>query len=218
MPTQSSPPDAAADVIDADVIDVGARQVGAVYAKAFLAAGQKSGQLAAVVEELESFVAALRTLPKFEKVLSSAIVSHADKVRLLDKAVGGKASLTVLNFLKVVSSHGRLDCLRGIQVAVREQYDAAEGRIPVKLTTAEPLEAGLAEKISASLRTMLGGEPILHSTVQPDLIGGIVLQIGDKVYDGSVATQLEQVRGQMINRSVHEIQSRRDRFRNTTGS
>ena len=76
----------------------------------------------------------------------------------------------------------------------------------------------MANKIAATLRTMLGGEPIFTRTVRPELIGGIVLRVGDTVYDGSVATQLEQIREQMITRSVHEIQSRRDRFRNPSGS
>ena len=52
----------------------------------------------------------------------------------------------------------------------------------------------------------------------PSLIGGVVLRVGDTVYDGSVARQLEQVREQMIDRSVHEIQSRRNRFGHSAGN
>ena len=54
--------------------------------------------------------------------------------------------------------------------------------------------------------------------VDPELIGGAVVRIGDTVYDGSVAGQLERLESQMINRSVHEIQSRRDRFRHSGGN
>ena len=63
---------------------------------------------------------------------------------------------------------------------------------------------------------MLGGEPIIQWVTDPDLIGGAVLRVGDTVYDGSVAGQLEQLRQQILERSVHEIQSRRDRFSNST--
>ena len=62
---------------------------------------------------------------------------------------------------------------------------------------------------------MLDGEPVLETLEDPELIGGVVLRVGDTVFDGSVARQLEQLREQMIDRSVHEIQSRRDRFCNT---
>ena len=81
-----------------------------------------------------------------------------------------------------------------------------------------PLEPSLSRGLEASLRQLLGGEPQLESAVRPELIGGVVLRVGDTVYDGSVARQLEQVREQMITRSVHEIQSRRDRFRHPGGN
>ena len=67
-------------------------------------------------------------------------------------------------------------------------------------------------------RNFLAASPSCDPTVDPALIGGIVLRVGDTVYDGSVARQLDQVREQMINRSVHEIQSRRDRFRHSGGN
>ncbi|HZZ70818.1 MAG TPA: ATP synthase F1 subunit delta [Pirellulales bacterium] len=207
-------------------------QVGAVYAKAYLAAAKAGGTVSntggtvaktggtvdAAVEEFDALVELLRQLPKFSAVLESAIVSADDKQQMLDRSLAGKASVTLLNFLKVVARHGRLDCLRGIRAAMHEQYDAERGRVPVKLTTANPIDAALAKQITDALRPVLGGEPVLTSKVDPALIGGLVLRIGDTVYDGSVAMQLERVREQMINRSVHEIQSRRDRFRNTTGS
>jgi F-type H+-transporting ATPase subunit delta len=76
----------------------------------------------------------------------------------------------------------------------------------------------LAARIKQQLRDMLGGEPTLVRVVDPDLIGGVVLRVGDTVFDGSVAMRLARVRGQMINRSVHEIQRRRDRFSHPAGN
>jgi len=121
----------------------------------------------------------------------------------------------LLNFLKVVSSHGRLDTLRAIHQELRKLYDALKHRVRVHVTTAAPLDGQLTKSLTQSLRGMLGEEPEIETSVDPELIGGIVLRIGDTVYDGSVARQLEQVREQMINRSVHEIQGRRDRFRHS---
>ena len=60
--------------------------------------------------------------------------------------------------------------------------------------------------------------PYWRAVIDPELIGGVVVRVGDTVYDGSVATNLKQLRQQMINRSVHEIQSRRDRFRYPGGN
>jgi F-type H+-transporting ATPase subunit delta len=65
---------------------------------------------------------------------------------------------------------------------------------------------------------MLSREPVLVPRVDPHVIGGVVLRVGDTVYDNSVATQLQRLSGQIISRSVHEIQSRRDRFSYPAGN
>ena len=83
----------------------------------------------------------------------------------------------------------------------------------MQVTTAAPVDDALAERIVKTVRPLLDGEPVLKRAVDPKLIGGIVVRVGDTVYDGSIASQLKNVRQQMIDRSAHEIQSRRDRFR-----
>jgi F-type H+-transporting ATPase subunit delta len=97
-------------------------------------------------------------------------------------------------------------------------YDVLRGRVRVRVTTPTPLDPAQVAQIEGSLRAMLGGEPVLESSVDPQLIGGAVLRVGDTVYDGSIARQLQSVRQQMIDRSIHEIQSRRDRFRHPAGN
>jgi F-type H+-transporting ATPase subunit delta len=203
----------------ATVLDTSAMQVAGVYAKALLGAGESAGQTGALVTELDSLVVdVLDPLPKLDQVLASRMVAHEDKVRILDTALGGRASALMLNFLKVLSAHGRLNIVRAIRQAVREQFDQMQGRVRVKVRTATPLDDALAARIAHTVRTALGGEPILERETDPSLIGGVVLRIGDKVYDASVSTQLEQMRTQMINRSIHEIQSRRDRFGHPAGN
>jgi F-type H+-transporting ATPase subunit delta len=201
------------------VAEFGDQQLGGLYAKALLGASETAGTTEALLAEFDSLVHdVLDKLPAFESVLRSGLVSHEDKVKLIDKSLGGKASPLLLNFLKVLSSHGRLHALRSIHRAARALYDQMRGRKRVKVSTAAPLDGALEQRLRQSLRGMLGGEPVLEHVVDPSLIGGIVLRVGDTVYDGSVSAQLEQVRTQMINRSVHEIQSRRDRFRNSAGN
>ena len=199
--------------------DVGQEQVGEVYARALLGAAEKEGQSAAVLDELDDIInEVFARNPKLETVFASLLVSHEEKTVLLDRVFAGKVSKLLLNFLKVVSRHGRLDCLRGIQHKARKLFEESQGRFRVRLTTAVPVEAKQINGIAQSLGASLGHDPILEAVVDPSLIGGAVLRIGDTVYDGSVANQLQSIRQQMIDRSVHEIQSRRDRFRHTAGS
>jgi F-type H+-transporting ATPase subunit delta len=199
-------------------IDVGAQQVATVYAKALLGAAEKAGQTDRAVEELAAVADVLAQFPKLEAVLASALVEHEEKCQVLDRVFGAKLSPLVLDFLKVLSRHGRLELVRGVHVQVQKLYDHLRGRVRVALQTATPLDDGLSRNLEASLGKLLGGQPEVEPAVEPALIGGIVLRVGDTVYDGSVARQLRQVREQMISRSIHEIQSRRDRFRHPGGN
>lgn len=199
--------------------DVGQEQVGDIYGRALVAATEKAGQTADVLDALDAIVEEVFAQnPKLESVLGSLLVSHDEKVVLLDRVFGGRISPLLLNFLKVVSQHGRLDCLRGIQRQARKIYEKIQERLRVRVTTAVAVDASQVGQMAHSLGVSLGKEPILEMVVDPALIGGVVLRIGDSVYDGSIANQLQTMRQQMIDRSVHEIQSRRDRFRHPAGS
>jgi F-type H+-transporting ATPase subunit delta len=212
----SQPRDEAADARAAAEInaDVSVEHIGAVYAKALLGAAEKAGRLDETVEELESLVRdVLDRLPQLEQILCSGLVGHEEKAALLERLFTGKASPLILNFLKVLGRHGRLDVLRAVHRQAKTQYDVLRGVVRVEFLTASPVDAALIEQLQVQLQTMLGGQPVVEHRVQPGLIGGAVVRVGDTIYDGSIATQLENLREQMIDRSVHEIQSRRDRFR-----
>jgi F-type H+-transporting ATPase subunit delta len=199
-------------------VNVGAQQVAAIYAKAFLGAAEKAGVSDALVEELAAVSDVLDQSPKLAAVFGSALIAHEEKSKLLDRLFGTRLSPLLLDFLKVISRHGRLDIVQAIEQEVSLLFDELRGRVRMQLSTATPLDDGLSRNLLDALRKLLGGEPKVESTVDPALIGGVVLHVGDTVYDGSVARQLRQVREQMINRSVHEIQSRRDRFRHPGGN
>jgi len=199
--------------------DVGVEHIARVYAQALLGAADSAGQSATIVEEFDSVMdQVLAPFPKLEEVLASALVSPEEKATLLDRVLGGHTSAVFLDFLKVVARHGRLDCLRAIHRQAHALDDKRRNRIPVRLATAAPLGAAESRKIADALRDMLGGEPVFEQQTDPSLIGGAVLRLGDVVYDGSIANQLENLRQQMIEKSDHEIQSRRDRFRHSTGN
>ena len=209
----NSQPDAAA------ANDTAGRQVGMLYAKALLGATEQAGATADVLDELESVLnEALKPNPRLQEHLGSTFVAHEKKVEMLDRVFGGKISTLSLNFLKVLSAHGRLGDLQSVLRVARQSYDEMQGRVHVMVQTAAPIDDTASESIRNALRAVLSKEPVLDVTVNPDLIGGLILRVGDRVYDGSVARQLEQVRQKMIDRSVHEIQSRRDRFGNTSGN
>lgn len=190
-----------------------------VYAKALIGAVSAAGVADAVLQEFDSLVHdVLDASPKVDEVFSSQFVDEDAKVALIDKAFSGKASPLFLNFLKVVAKRGRLDMLRLIRLAAHEEFNRVRGRVRVMVSSAEPLGPDAEQRIAQEVRQRLHLEPVLDKQVHPELIGGIVLRVGDRVFDGSIATQLAKLREKMLDRSVHEIQSRRDRFSSAEGN
>ncbi|MBR4751615.1 MAG: ATP synthase F1 subunit delta [Thermoguttaceae bacterium] len=189
-----------------------------VYAKAlFGAADALNVPTNDVWEEYDSFVELCDAYPKFEIILSSVMVSVEEKHRILDEICDG-VSVVFTNFLHTLARRGRMDMLREIRAACRLMDDERRGRVPVKITTAAPLNETTKNNLAVNLRKLVGGEPKFSVEVDPEMIGGIIVRVGDVVYDASIATQLRKVRQDMIDRSAHEIQSRRDCFRYPEGN
>jgi F-type H+-transporting ATPase subunit delta len=200
-------------------VDVASQQVATLYAQALLDASAASGKIEETLAELDSFITeVLDKLPHLEALFTSALIADDKKAALVDRLLKGRASPTLLNFLKVLGRHGRLDVLRSIHHVAQGLLDDQRKMVRVQVATASPLSDELKNRIAESVRQMFGRTPVLEVQVRPELIGGIMMRVGDTVYDGSIATRLEQFRQQMIDRSVHEIQSRRDSFSSPAGN
>jgi F-type H+-transporting ATPase subunit delta len=195
------------------VMDVTVEQVARVYAQAFLGVVSKLPNADALVEELSALVTeVLDRFPQLEKTLESSLVAPDQKEQLLDRVLGKAASKEVLNFLKVLSRHGRLELVRSIARLAKKLNDARHGRTDIEIRVAMPLEPAMRTEIEELVRRALQTEPVLNVTVDPSLLAGIVIRVGDRVYDGSVHTRLEHVRAAMIGRATEQIETRPERF------
>jgi F-type H+-transporting ATPase subunit delta len=200
-------------------VDVGAYQVGIVYARALLDAAEPLGQADPVVADLDTLIDEIVDRhPKLTQFLSSEMISLEVRRRAFERILENRFSPLFVNFCRVLIDHRRARCLRAVRYAAHELLDQIRGRVRVHVTSAARLDHESLELLTARLRSVLGAEPVLERRVDPRLIGGVVFRVGDTVYDGSVSARLERMRAQMINRSVHEIQSRRDRFSSAAGN
>jgi F-type H+-transporting ATPase subunit delta len=181
------------------------------YAEALLNAS--GDEVNAAVEELEAIEAEiLRPNPRFAAILSSSSVSEVEKDRILVETFEGRALPTVVKFLRVLNRHGRLPLLRSVTRQARAVLDRRQNRKPVTVRSAVALDETQVEAVKTRLASMIHATPVITLEVDPLLIGGLVVQVGDDVYDASVRTRLERIRGRLIERKTHEIQSRRDHF------
>jgi F-type H+-transporting ATPase subunit delta len=195
------------------VLDDTARHVARVYAQALLNTAAKRGQADAVLDELRGIVHdVFGRDPFFELYLASAAVARDRKDDLLRKIFQGRVSDTLLDGLLVLNQHGRLDLLRGVADVYGELFDRRHNRTRVDVRSAVPLTEEQLGRLRGELRDFLRKEPILQTRVDPDLIGGLVVQVEDWLYDASVRGRLRDIRDHLIERSSHAIQGGRDRF------
>jgi len=195
------------------VFDTGQQYLGSVYAKALLAASENAGETEAVLEGLQSLVDdVLAQAPGLESTLVSPRVPQEAKEKMLDAAFAGRMAGTLLTFLKVLCRRGRFNCLRAILRAARKQYNELRNRVEVQVSSAEPLSASDLEATTNQLRVALGRDVDVQVKIVPDLIGGLVIRVGDTVYDGSVANRLKKLRSDLIATSTQQIRGELGRF------
>src|SRR5207302_3900790 len=167
------------------------RRVARVYAEALLDAAQKRDEIDRVLEEFSSlFEDLFRADPQFEAFLASGAISRKPKAEVIHRAFDGQASDTFRNFLLVLNDHLRLDLLRGIYEAVKDLYDERSGRLRVVVTSAAPLADDQRERLLHELRRKYNKEPVLATRVDPALLGGLVVRVGDWLFEVSFRTRL----------------------------
>ncbi len=186
--------------------------VARVYADAFLNA-VPAGELGGALDEFRSFVdEVLDRHRDLSQLLLSGTVSRDQKLQLIDRIVQGRASERFTNFLRVLVRHDRIDLVRLILAQSEIEAEKRSGRRRVQVISAKPLSESDLSKIRERLAVELAIQPVLEPAVDPYLLGGLRIRVGDTVYDGSLRARLKQLRHRVRERSLHEIQSGRNRF------
>lgn len=202
-----------ANTQSSEQFDSAQQQLGQTYAKALLGVTEKAGTTAAVLAELDSFVQdVIEKVPDFVAVMGTARVSFEEREAILDRTLGGRMNPQLLNFLKVVVRHNRVDCLRAISYAAQQLYDDICGRLRVLVTSASELSTETQSVIQTRLSAALKKDVILSRRVDPAMMGGLLIQIGDKVFDSSVQQQLSSLQEEILAGARQRLRQDTDRF------
>ena len=175
------------------------------YADTLLTLAQRNGGSATAQEFLvaaEELAALLAAEPRVAAFLSAPAVSVDAKKAALRSALGGRVPELFLRFVLVVVEKRRHSLLREIALAYRQRVDEMMGRLRVDVTIALAPDAALQEEIRQSLAARFGREVIPTFTVDPELLGGMVLQVGDQILDGSVRSQAAGLRRRLMEASI----------------
>ncbi|MDP7377841.1 MAG: ATP synthase F1 subunit delta [Pirellulaceae bacterium] len=192
--------------------DTERQYIGTVYAKGLLGAAEKANQVTQVVDELESIVVdVLPQLPKLKLLLESPRVPMEVKEKVLNQSFSAGSSV-LLTFHKVVCRHGRFDCLRVISRTATALLQEQTGVVEVRVTTAELVPESMHEELKTKLGQILEKQVVIRTETDADILGGLVVRVGDTVFDGSVANQLSQIRRTAVDQAMQQIRQSLDRF------
>jgi len=192
--------------------DAGREHLGHVYGQALLGAAEKAGVTEQVMSELDSLVDdVLERLPNLRDLLSAPKVPVEDKERILQKILAG-ASPVLVQGLRVMARHGRLDCVRDVRLAFRKLLNELRGRVEVVVRVAAAVSDAELQQIAARLREMLKKDVVLKVEVRPEILGGIIVKVGDTLYDGSIVAKLDQMRSKALLNTEKELRAAQERF------
>ena len=193
------------------VFDTDQQQLGETYAKALLGLSDKPKQIDTYVDQLSNVAQLVRDMPKLKAIFESPQIGVEQKTALIDKSFGSMKK-KVVNFLKVLARNGRFSCLSAAAASAEKLRDEVAGRVQGKLTTAAAVDKKVVDRIAERLTKVIGKEVKLTTKVDSRVIGGMVIRIGDTVYDGSVVNQLAQVRAKAVQKAADAIREKLDRF------
>ena len=187
------------------VLDVGYESLVRAYSEALLNVLASEGDPESAFDELDELVIATSSSTAYDILAVSPEVSRAEKDRILLKLFDKKLHPTLLKFLRVLNRAGRLDLLPSIAHQVRSNWNHRQNKKVVRVQSAVPLGATEKDELRDRLRQSLGSEPILQLQVTPALLGGLVVQVGDIVYDSSIRSQLARLRRELVEDKILQL-------------
>jgi F-type H+-transporting ATPase subunit delta len=168
------------------------------YAKALFQLAQEEGRTEGVRDELGRLGALLRENGELQDVLLQPLHPVAERRAVLSSlAERMGASLVLRHFYAFLIDQRRLVDFETIEAEFEQLADEAAGLRKARVRSAAPLSSEQAARLKRALEARVGGDVALEMDVDPGLIGGVVAQVGDTVYDGSLRSQLEQLRSSL---------------------
>lgn len=169
------------------------------YAKALLEIGIQQNTFDALGKELDRAADTLRSSPELRNALENPVFSLDKRKLIMDELVRRLGvSKTVRNFIMLLLDKGRIAALPDIARAHRTLVDEHAGRVRATVTSARPLDPMLETRLKTALEKQSGKVVIFEKREDPAILGGLITQLGDTLYDGSVRTQLQELREELL--------------------
>ncbi|HWL93726.1 MAG TPA: ATP synthase F1 subunit delta [Phycisphaerae bacterium] len=184
-----------------------------VYAESLLSLATEAGKADEIGQELAELKELWQREPAFANLMRSAAIDDDARREAIKKAFGGgRVSPLVLNTMLVLNDHRRSMILPMLCDAYRRKLDAAHGRRDAFVTTAAPLNEQQRETVRTQVKRLTNQDAILVEKVDPEVLGGIRIQVGDRLYDMTVSRRLRDLRAQLLASSDRHLRAGMSRF------
>jgi F-type H+-transporting ATPase subunit delta len=172
------------------------------YARALLDVATEAGRADAVSEQLSTFSSALASNRELTDVLFNPAYSREQRTRVVEALLQalGPMEPVLGNTLRLLVDRNRLVYLPDIDRLYRDMADAHAGRLRGHVTSAVPLSQDTLQQLSGNLKNLTQRNVVLEARVDPGVLGGVAAQVGSTLYDGTLRTQLEQLRRELKQR------------------
>ena len=162
------------------------------YARALFEVAQQVKSIELIEQELKTIVDALKGNSEFQQILSHPQISAENKKQMMDALLGDTATIQTKNFIHLLIQRHRESQLADIVDAFIELANQARGYADAVVTTAKPLTEDELNKLAAQFGNVLKKTLRVQSVVDPTILGGVIVRIGDRLYDGSIAGKLQR--------------------------
>jgi F-type H+-transporting ATPase subunit delta len=168
------------------------------YAEALLELARRANDQQGWGRMIAEVADAVESNPTLQRFLESPRVSPAQKSAVLSKAFQDRMPRLLVRYLQTLVAKRRQMLLGEIAVAYRELLDQVEGRVHAQVTFAREVSDEQRASVAQGLSRILGKEVVPHVTINPAIMGGVVVKVGDRVMDGSVRRRLRLLRERMV--------------------
>ena len=168
------------------------------YAQALFAAAEAKGEVERFGELMDAVAGAVQADPKIAIVLDSPRVAKAVKADLLERALGSTTPKEFVRFLQAVVRRGRQGLLTEFSQAYQELVDRQLNRVHAGVVVARESDEQLQQQVTERLTKVLSKEVRAHFRTDPKILGGVVVRVGDRIYDGSVRRRLAVLKRRML--------------------
>jgi F-type H+-transporting ATPase subunit delta len=168
------------------------------YAKAILETAVSTGKANQVNDDMKSIIAAVNSSADLKDFLASPIITSEVKMNVLSEVFGSVEEDTKSLF-RLLQENKRFEILEDIAAQFNVQFDDMNGVEVANVTTAFPITADLEAKILAKATYMSTKKITIQNTIDPSIIGGFILRIGDKQYNASVSNRLQELKREFSN-------------------